>query len=195
MASRFSARQQRLPNLLLIFGCVAILTSCSSLLPDSRQETQAPWSTYADARAMFDKIVLGKTTLTELRAFGVDPDKTPNVALLSNTDLLRRLLPSASFDLRQLDEGLQECIAAKDHCFGYEIEQSSLERKRRGNFWLDFLNFERQIDITGWQFDAVVVIKKDTVVYKTWSGKPSVRKFEEEHSPLGPLQGLGSSFR
>ena len=174
---------------------MAVLTSCSSLLPDSRQETQAPWGTYADARAMFDKIVLGKTTLAELKALGVDPDKTPNVALLSNTDLLRRLLPSASFDHRQLDEGVQECIAAKDTCFGYEIEQSSLERKRRGNFWLDFLNFKKEIDVTGWQFDAVVVIKKDVVVYKTWSGKPSVRKFEEEYSPLGPLQGLGSSPR
>lgn len=144
---------------------------------------------------MFDKIVPGKTSLAELKALGVDPDKTPNVALLSNTDLLRRLLPSTSFDLRQLDEGLQECITAKDNCFGYEIEQLSLERKRRGNFWLDFLNFRRQIDITGWQFDAVVVVKKGTVVYKIWSGKPSVRKFEEELSPLGPLQGLGSTLR
>lgn len=47
-----------------------------------------------------------------------------------------------------------------EQCFAYEIEQKSIERKRFGNFWLDFLNFKRQVNISGWQFDAVFVIKK-----------------------------------
>jgi hypothetical protein len=173
---------------------VAALSACSHLLPDARQEVQTPWTSYAAAQAMFDRIVPGKTTLDELKSLGVDPEKTPNVVLLSHADLLRRLLPSVPIDVRQLDPGLQECLSAKDACFGYEIEQLTLDRKRYGNFWLDFLNFKRQVDITGWQFDAVVVIKKETVVYKMWSGKPSVHRFEEERSPLGPLQGFGSTL-
>jgi hypothetical protein len=178
----------------ILLVSVAALSACSHLLPDARQEVQTPWATYAAAQSMFDRIVPGKTALAELKALGVDPEKTPNVALLSHADLLRRLLPSVPVEVRQLDPGLQECIDAKDTCFAYEIEQLTLDRKRYGNFWLDFLNFKRQVDVTGWQFDAVVVIKKDTVVYKMWSGKPSLHRFEEERSPLGPLQGLGSTL-
>lgn len=185
--------QCAIPKCFLV-GLVFALSACSSLLPDARQETQTPWHSYAEARAMFDNIVPGKTTLTELHALGVDPDKTPNVALLSHADLLRRLVPSSSFDIHMLDPGLQQCISLREVCFAYEVEQLSLDRKRYGNFWLDFLNFKRQTDISGWQFDAIVVLKQDKVVYKLWSGKPKVHQVEREHSPLGPLQGLGPSL-
>ena len=185
--------RRMIPKVVVLVSVVA-LSACSHLLPDGKQEVQTPWNTYAAAQSMFDKIVPGKTTLAELKSLGVDPEKTPNVALLSHADLLRRLLPSVPVDVSQLDPGLQECVAANDTCFAYEIEQLTLDRKRYGNFWLDFLNFKRQVDVTGWQFDAVVVIKKQTVVYKMWSGKPSVRRFEEERSPLGPLQGFGSTL-
>lgn len=178
-----------------IVACLLVATTaCSSLLPDARQETRTPWHSYAEAQAMFNSIVPGQTTLTELKALGIDPDKTTNVALLSHTDLLRRLVPSTSFDIGLLDPGLQKCVSAQARCFAYEIEQLSLQRNRYGNFWLDFLNFRRQVDVSGWQFDAVVVIKNETVVYKTWSGKPKVHQLENERNPLGPLQGLGPSL-
>ncbi len=185
--------QRRLPAIFLA-GSLCALSACSSLLPDARQETQTPWHSYAEAQAMFDSIVPGKTTLAELKALGIDHEKTPNVTLLSHTDLLRRLVPSSSFDIRLLDPGLQQCVSAQAGCFAYEIEQLSLQRNRYGNFWLDFLNFKRQIDVSGWQFDAVVVIRKDIVVYKAWSGKPKVHQLENERNPLGPLQGLGPSL-
>lgn len=185
---------QRVLTKTLLAGLLFAATGCSSLLPDARQETQTPWHSYAEAQAMFDSIMPGKTTLTELNALGVDPEKTTNVALLSHTDLLRRLAPSTSFNIGLLDPGLQQCMSAQAGCFAYEIEQISLQRNRYGNFWLDFLNFKRQIDVSGWQFDAVVVIKKDTVVYKAWSGKPKVHQLENERNPLGPLQGLGPAL-
>lgn len=185
---------QRVPTKTVLAALLLALGGCSSLLPDARQETQTPWHSYADAQAMFNSIVPGTTTLAELKALGIDPDKTTNVALLSHTDLLRRLVPSTSFDIGLLDPGLQECVSAQARCFAYEIEQLSLQRNRYGNFWLDFLNFRRQTDVSGWQFDAVVVIRKETVVYKTWSGKPKVHQLENERNPLGPLQGLGPSL-
>lgn len=171
-----------------------VVTGCASLLPEAKQNTQTPWHSYAEAQAMFEKIVPGKTRLADLKSMGVDPDQTSNVAYLGHADLLRRLLPGASFDIRFLDPGLQGCVAAPQACFAYQIEQVSLDRKRFGNFWLDFFNFKRQVNITGWQFDAVVVIKDDTVVYKLWSGKPSVRQLEEERSPLGPFQAIGPAL-
>lgn len=143
---------------------------------------------------MFEKILPGKTRLVELKALGVDPDQTPNVKLLGHADLLRRLVPASSFDISLLDPGLQECMSSQHACFAYEVEQVTIDRKRFGNFWLDFLNFKRQINVSGWQFDAVVVIRNDTVVYKMWSGTPNLQHVEEERSPLGPLQGLGSSM-
>jgi hypothetical protein len=114
--------------------------------------------------------------------------------LLSHTDLLRRLFPVSSYDVNLMAPGLQECVSSKDGCFAYEIEQISLDRKRFGSFWLDFFNFKRQVNVSGWRFNAVIVIKDDTVVYKLWSGKPNVHQLEEESSPLGPLQGIGPSL-
>lgn len=143
---------------------------------------------------MFARIIPGATSLSDLKALGVDPDQTPNVAILGGADLLRRLVPGSAFDIGLLDPGLQQCASLQSACFAYEIDQISLERKRFGNFWSDFLNFKRQVSITGWQFNAVVVLKGDTVVYKLWSGKPHVRQLEVERSPLGPLQGVGPSL-
>ena len=174
--------------------CVTLaLSGCAGLLPEAKQQTQTPWTTYAEAEAMFARIVPGQTRVADLAAMSVDPAKTPNVTLLGEADLLRRLVPASSFDVHQLDPGLQGCFSLQSACFGYEIEQVSLERRRFGNFWLDFMNFKRQVDVSGWQFNAVVVIKDDVVVYKTWSGKPHVHQLEVERSPLGPLQGLGPS--
>jgi hypothetical protein len=67
------------------------------------------------------------------------------------------------------------------------------DRKRIGSFWLDFLNFDRKTDVSGWQFNALVVLSENLVIDKMWSGKPSIHSFENEHNPLGPLQGLGGS--
>lgn len=142
---------------------------------------------------MFEKIVPGKTALADLKVLRVDPDQTSNVALLSHADLLRRLFPASSLDIRTLDPGLQDCVTSQN-CFGYEIEQISLHRRRFGNFWADFFNFRRQIDISGWQFNAVIVIKGETVVYKLWSGKPSIHQLEQERTPLGPFQSIGPAL-
>lgn len=143
---------------------------------------------------MFARIVPGKTRVADLTALAVDPAKTPNVTLLGEADLLRRLVPASSFDIRHLDPGLQTCFSLQSACFGYEIEQASIDRERFGNFWLDFMNFKRQINVSGWQFNAVIVLKDDVVVYKTWSGKPHIHRLEEERSPLGPLQAIGPSL-
>ncbi len=170
------------------------IAGCANLLPNARHTSDTPWRTYAEAHAVFSQIVPGKTTRVELQAFGIDPERTANIEILDHVDLLRRLVPTSTFDIALLDPGIRKCAAAPSGCIAYVIKQSHLDRLRSGNFWLDFLNFKRTLEIAGWQFDAVVVVKDDLVVYKLWSGTPHIRRVEHENTPLGPLQGLGPSL-
>jgi hypothetical protein len=79
-------------------------------------------------------------------------------------------------------------------CSAYEIVETFTERKHTGNFFADFFNFRRTVDVTGWEFDAVVVFKADLVIYKLWSGKPNIHQLEDDKNPLGPVQGLGTAI-
>jgi hypothetical protein len=185
---------QHIFNRFFIAVLIGILAGCSSLLPHSTQELKTPWHDYGEAQALFDKIIPQKTNLTDLKNLGFDPKQTSNISILNQADLLRRLLGSASFDIGILDAALHVCVVPHSSCFAYEVEQTFTAKKRIGNFLLDFLNFDRQTDISGWQFDAIVVLNEDMVIYKQWSGKPSIHQFEEERSPLGPLQGWGPTL-
>jgi hypothetical protein len=118
----------------------------------------------------------------------------PNITLLNYLDVLRRFIPSPATDIADLEPGVRDCIKAKSACNGYEVDQKMLKRKRYGNFWADFLNFNRKTDIVGWRFNGVILMKDDLVVYKPTGGQPSIHEHEENKNPLGPLQGLGSSI-
>jgi hypothetical protein len=73
------------------------------------------------------------------------------------------------------------------------MEPNRLNKKRVGNFMLDFMNFRRDTITTGWKFGALIVIVSDKVVYKQWSGSPNIQEETLQRNPLGPLQGVGSS--
>jgi hypothetical protein len=169
------------------------LAGCAGLLPDTRSEVRSQWSSYAEARATFDKIIPGKTTLDGLRDLGIDPATGSNITVLNQADLLRRFVVVPALDTRMLDEKLRRCLEAREACFAYGIEQTYIDRKRTGNFWLDFLNFNRDTEITGWKFEAFIVINADTVAFKVWGGKPNIQEVENVRNPLGPLQGAGES--
>ena len=175
------------------FAAALLLNGCAALLPESKTEVRAQWSSYAEARATFDQIAPGKTTVTELKGMGIDPVSSSNVTILNQSDLLRRFVVVPSLDTRMLDDGLRRCLEARDACFAYGVEQTHIDRKRNGNFFLDFLNFRRNTEITGWKFEAVIVINADTVAFKVWGGKPNIQEVESVRNPLGPLQGVGES--
>lgn len=176
-------------------GCLvtlaAFLPACSSLLPHGETETQSPWRSFEDAQQTLDQVVPNKTTVEDLRALGLDPKVNPNITILNYSDILRRFIPSPSIDAAQLDKGVQDCIAAKATCIGYEVEQKSMKRKRYGNFFSDFLNFRRKTDIVGWRFNAVILIKDGVVAYKLTGGQPLIHEHEESTNPLGPFQSWG----
>lgn len=178
---------------IFLIAC-ALLAGCSSLLPNATQSNDLPWRSYEQAQQAFDSIIPEKTSLADLQAMSILPALTPNVALLNHADVVRRLSITSSLDLSLLPQPVQRCIAAHASCHAYEIEQKHVEHIRHGNFWMDFLNFRRQTSSSGWQFNALIIMQDETVVYKLWSGKPHFSQQEEERSPLGPLQGLGASI-
>lgn len=174
----------------LLFLCLA---GCSSLLPEGDVIVEGPWHSFEEAQQAFDKIVPYSTTVEDLRGMKLDPGSQPNITILNYSDVLRRFVPNASISVDHLDAGVWECIRAKTACQGYEIVQKSIKRDRTGNFLADFLNFRREVDVTGWSFNGVLLIKDKLVVYKLVSGQPLIREQENVKNPLGPLQDAGGA--
>lgn len=169
------------------------LGACSSLLPKGEVVTEGPWKNFQEAQQTFDKITPNKTTIEALKPLGLSLDSNPNVTLLNYSDVLRRFIPGSSVGTLDLDPGILECLSAKTACKGYEINQKVIVRHRYGNFWADFLNFKRKVDIVGWSFRGTLLTKDDLIIYKLTGGQPVIHERDENENPLGPLQGLGES--
>ena len=169
-----------------------LLAGCSSLLPRSKEhQPGTPWTTYREAQAAFDKIVPGKTTLEDLVELSLDPDKVPNISILNYSDVLRRFMQNQSVTMADLDHGVQECVAAKTVCRGFEVNQRLVSKQRQGNFFLDVLGFRKETQTQGWRFNGLVLLKDGVVVYKLTGGQPILQGTEESKNPLGPVQALG----
>lgn len=178
----------------LAVALVAVLVGgCAALLPVGRQETVVPWHSFEEAKAAYDRIEPYTTKVADLHDLGYDPAKTPNVTLLNYSQVVKKAVPQLSFSIEDQPQGIRDCIRAENRCIGYTLEQSQIKRKRVGNFFLDFLNFDRETLITGWRFNALIVLVDGTVVYKQWSGQPLVRQIDRNRNPLGPFQGLGDT--
>lgn len=83
---------------------------------------------------------------------------------------------------------------AKAVCKGYEIEmvQRSTKRKRYGNFWADLLNFKRKVEVAGWSFNAVILVKNNVVIYTLTGGQPAISELEENENPSAHSKVLAS---
>ncbi len=170
---------------------VFMACGCSSLLPSTKTDTGSRWQSFDEAKKTFDRIVPYQTTAKELDAMGLDPLKTPNMEILTYLDIIQRFMPHPSITAKDLDKGLQDCISAKDFCRASEFTLREVRKERRGNVFLDFFKFKRKTSTSGWEFQPLIVMKDDLVVYKMWSGKPNINETVEENNPLGPLQNSG----
>lgn len=170
-----------------------LAAGCTGLLPRST-EVAGPWTSYREAQEAFDLIVPGTTTTEELRALDIDPERTPNIAILNYSDVLRRFMLNQSVTLSDLDHGVQQCVMAKTECRGLEINQRRVRRQRDGSFWLDLFAFKRETHVQGWRFNGLLLIKDDVVIYKLSGGQPAIHETEESRNPLGPVQSIGSKL-
>jgi hypothetical protein len=175
-------------------GCAAALMGCSALLPKARTEVASPWKSFDEAKAAIESIVPGGTSVTELRARGIDPYTSPNVQLLSYSDILRRFPLDDGARWEKLDPGLRDCLEAGKSCSGFEITLGDIQRKRVGPFIPDLLRFKQIVDVSGWTFNALILMVDDRVVYTLYGGQPSIRTREMTRNPLGPAQDLGKAL-
>lgn len=173
---------------------VIVLAGCDSMLPRSKAVAESGWGSFDDARAAFDKLELHKTRADELAKLGFDPFANANVTLLNYSDLIRRFVPGTVALAESIDGDILDCIAVKERCRAVEVDINNSTSERVGSFFLDFLNFKRRTEISGWRFNAVVVLKDDVVVYKLWGGRPMIKEVIENRNPMGPLQGGGEKL-
>ena len=177
----------------MIFAII-VLAGCDSMLPRSKSVAESAWGSFDDARAAFDKLEAHKTRAGELAKLGFDPFANANVTLLNYSDLIRRFVPGTVALAESIDGDILNCIAVKERCRAVEVDIINSRSERVGSFFLDFLNFRRTTEITGWRFNAVVVLKDDVVVYKLWGGRPMIKEVNEYRNPMGPLQGGGEKL-
>ena len=177
---------------LALAAAAAVLGGCQSLLPSSHSEVASPWTSFAQARGAIERIAPGRSTAEELRAAGIDPFTSNNVQLMSYSDVLLRFPNVGAFD--QLDEGLKRCLGAGKACTGYSIVAGDKVQDRVGNFWLDMFGFKRVVEVTGWNFNAIVLLVDERVVYTLYGGQPNMRGKETASQPLGPVQNVGEAL-
>jgi hypothetical protein len=164
------------------------LTGCVALLPSGSTATEDSWPNYESARAAIERIVPRQSRRAELTAAGIDPYTMPSITILHYSDVAQRLAVPGAVKREELDSGILECLQAGKACTGYAIQVRSSKRKRTGGFWMDIFNFRRETDITGWTFNAVILMVDDLVVYTLHGGQPRIHEREVSRNPLGPVQ-------
>jgi len=177
---------------LTVIGLAAPLAACGSwgVLPSTTETTESPFQSYQSAEDAYNRVTPFVTSTKELKAKGFNPYTTPNIKVLNYLDLVPRFLPQQSMRQEDLDPAVQACLTARDRCTGWLAEPSTSLKDRTGNVALDVLGFERETTSTGWKASMLLLIQDGVVVYKLWSGTPTILEVKTEKKPLGPFQDL-----
>ncbi len=169
-----------------------MLCSCGTLLPSGSMDTPAGFTSFEQAQTAVQRIVALQTPTSELKGLGFDPAGR-NVTLIPYPDIVGRLAPHPGVPFDKLDVGIRKCIEAQSACRGYLFHFERQDRKRAGSFWLDFLNIRRTTYVSGWVFDALIVVTDGTVLFRNFAGQASTDRVERQFNPLGPFQPAGES--
>ncbi len=180
---------------LMIFVILLLLTGCASLLPSTKIKVNAPWDDFNNVKSAYDKIYPGSTTINDLKKLGFDPYVTPNIRIMTASEITSMFLYNPSLRIQDLDDGIQKCIESKGRCTAYQVLPSMLNVNRTGNFWLDLFAFKRHTINSGWEFRGLITIVDNVVTYKDPSGgRPLMYSEQLDIKPLGPLQEVGTFF-
>lgn len=180
-------------RLLTVVMVCAALSACTTLLPSSSSRTPSRFSSFESAREAVQRIVPLETQLSELKDIGFDPEGGANVTLIPYPDILARLAPHPALPLPLLDPGVRKCVEDQAACRGYLFHFERQGRRRIGSFWLDFLNIRRTTEVSGWSFDALVIVSNGTVLFRNYAGQAQIDRVERQSNPLGPLQPAGEA--
>ena len=175
---------------MFIYCLSFILMGCESTLPRQTDEIRSKWSSFDDAKSSFDRIEPEQTTTSELAKLGFDPYLYPNIKILTYLNIIDKFVPNQTIRIADLDEGIQKCINARKRCYALQVDPSYKRAERVGNAALDIMNFKESVEIKGWEFNAIVVIIDEKVVYKIWGGTPSFDIRKDNERPWGPVEVL-----
>lgn len=181
-------RMQQGLVVLLLLGLLAAMFAGCTILPSTATHNKSKWSAYDDAQKAYDAVVLDKTTRKDLQFLGFTPDGNANVKILNYVDVGN--LFGSAFRPEDLPLGVKTCVASQDKCVAYVVRVQNINAKRDGNVAADLFGFKKNTHTTGWEFQATLVLVNDHVVYKLWNGTPEVESFENQSTPLGPMQNL-----
>ena len=176
--------------IVVLMSC-QILSACTSLLPRVDIDTGGGFTSFEQAQAAAQRILPRKTRTEELSALGFDLPAAPNVTLIPYPDIVGRLAPHPGVPIELLDVGVRQCIEAQSDCRGYLLRFERMQRRREGNFWLDFLNMRRTTYYRGWWFETLIVIADNTVLFYNTAGQAQSERVERQVNPLGPFQSSG----
>ena len=163
------------------------------MLPKGQTDSTS-FQSFEEARASIEALVPMKSNRKTLASNGFNPIAHPNTKLLTHSEVVRLLVPTALLTRADLDPGIVVCLEARDVCYGMELAASKISKNRTGGFLADFSNFERRTETTGWRFNALILFVGDLVVYRSWGGQPLVNELEVNSNPLGPFQEVGPSL-
>ncbi|MBK6926730.1 MAG: hypothetical protein IPH15_03875 [Comamonadaceae bacterium] len=169
------------------------LAGCTALLPSSSAVSPSSFDSFEAAQAALEKTVPYKTTLEELKALGFDPQASANVSIIPYPEVVSRLAPYSGVALDALDPGVRDCILAQTQCKAYLYRFGRVDRQRDGNFFLDFFNINRHVQVRGWRFEGLVVVREGIVLFRNSAGEARLDATERTINPLGPFQRSGES--
>ncbi|MDH3239784.1 MAG: hypothetical protein OEO83_03875 [Alphaproteobacteria bacterium] len=175
-------------TVVVLAAAIFALAQCAESLPRSEEVTRSVWLTFDAAKAAYDEVKPGETSVEALKKMGYDPYGDNNVRVMSYLDINRLFVAGDSKTTASIPAAVRACLDAQAECLGYGVNLEHINRKRVGSTFLDLLNFRRKTHETGWSFRAVFVIHKDYVVYKLWSGAPKIDRQTDRENPLGPIQ-------
>lgn len=180
-------------RLSVVVFAVSALSACSDLLPRGSSSMPGTFATFESAQAAAQRIVPLETPVSALKGLGFDLQSGANVTLIPYPDIVARLAPYPALPLSVLDPGVRKCVEAQAACRGYLFHFEQQERRRSGSFWPDFLNIRRTTSVTGWSFEALVVVSDGTVLFRNYAGQPQIDRVERQRNPLGPFQPAGEA--
>ena len=193
-ASPGALHSRGMKRLLACLGLAAVLSGCTTLLPHGVTDSPRPFENYEQAEAAAGRIVPFKTREQELPQLGFDSREAANVTIIPYPNIVARLAPYSALALEHLDAGIRSCILAMTGCRGYLFRFEFEDRQREGSFLLDFFNVRRRTNVSGWWFEALVVVNADGVVlFRNVAGQPKLGRIDTQTNPLGPLQGAGEA--
>jgi hypothetical protein len=171
-----------------------VLAGCGGVLPHETSIDTGTFQTYEQVMTSYDGIHPGQTRADELPKLGFDTRTTPNIEVLSYTDIVNHFLPSETMSLSQAPPGARRCMEAQDHCSGYVLQFQHSQKRRSGGVVPDLLGIQRDTVSNGWSAKVVLLLQDNTVVYKELSGRPNMQEHNQRSQPLGPLQDLSKGL-